>query len=113
MYQIGKKLTNSEYECVTLGKFNADTLGAILIVGNGSAENNRSNALWIEKSTNNAYFNGDVYTKDKKVATQAEVNALNTKIKSLEEQNQGLWDRTQEMGDSITALWDTIASMQN
>ena len=113
VYQIGKKLTNSEYESVTLGKFNADTPGAILIVGNGTSEIDRKNALWIKKSDNTAYFNGDIYSKDKKVATQAEVDSLNAKIKSLETENQGLWDVIHGINDSINALWDAIGSMQN
>ena len=111
-YLIGKMLYSNEYEQVVVGKFNENVNDAIFVVGNGTADTVRKNAMVVKKN-NDAHFNGEVYIKNKKVATQAEIDTLNEKIKSLETENQGLWDRIQEMSDSINALWDAINSMQN
>ena len=113
VYQIGKKLTSSEYECVVLGRFNDDTTNAILIVGNGTAENSRKNALWIEKSTNNAYFAGDIYSKNKKVATQADVDDLLQRIKALADERVALYDTINFLNSDLNALSSRVEALEN
>ena len=58
-YLIGKKLYSNEYEQVVVGKFNENVNNAIFVVGNGTADNVRKNAMVIDKY-NDVKFSGRV-----------------------------------------------------
>ena len=52
------------------GSYNVEDTSSLVIVGNGAASNNRSNAYKLTKD-GNGYYTGDVYAnKDKKLATE-------------------------------------------
>ena len=57
-YLIGKKLIGEQYEQVVVGKFNSGSDG-IFVVGNGTSESDRKNAMVIDKH-NDVKFSGRV-----------------------------------------------------
>lgn len=54
------------------GSYNLEDTSSLVIVGNGSA-NSRSNAYKLDKN-GNGYFSGEVYAKEKKLATEEYIN---------------------------------------
>lgn len=68
-YLFGKKLIGADYDQYIIGRFNAKT-SALFAIGNGSNENNRVNAMEINRNTNRVDFYGDVYSKGFKTATE-------------------------------------------
>lgn len=61
IYQIGKKLLGSVYEQILLGKFNEEVSDALLILGNGTSETDRKNAMVVKKN-NDVQFSGRIET---------------------------------------------------
>lgn len=110
-YLIGRNLKSAVYEQFVIGKYNAENKDARIILGNGASDTSRANALEIMK-TNDAYFAGDIYTKGKKVVTQAEVDELNQRIKSLEEEKTTLNDSVQFLVNDINSLTERLATLE-
>lgn len=87
---IGTSLINNDsggYQ-TTLGAFNSPINNAILIVGNGADDDNRTNALIIEKSSNKAIFKGTVKTPTLS-AKEAEVSGEITAKKFITTEGGG------------------------
>lgn len=112
-YLIGKKLVGEQYEQVVVGKFNSSSDG-IFVVGNGNSESDRKNALVVDRY-NNAYFNGEVYAKNKKVLTEdsAEVASLKSRIQELENERLALDDAIRFMYSDINSLNERLTSLEN
>ena len=55
------------------GSYNIEDSASLVIVGNGSASNNRSNAYKLTKE-GNGYFSGNIYSNNKKIATEEYIN---------------------------------------
>lgn len=55
------------------GSYNVEDTASLVIVGNGSASNNRSNAYKLTKD-GSGYYAGDVYAQTKKLATEEYIN---------------------------------------
>lgn len=55
------------------GSYNIEDNSSLVIVGNGESSSSRSNAYRLDGS-GNGYFSGDVYAKNKKLATEEYVN---------------------------------------
>lgn len=55
------------------GSYNITDSVSLVIVGNGSSSNNRSNAYKLTKD-GQGYFSGDVYSNNKKLATEEYIN---------------------------------------
>lgn len=85
-FAIGSRLTidNTNWGAIALGVFNANTSGTMLVVGNGSDENNRSNAFEVYKDGHakvGKAINGE---SDLTVATKGYVdNYISSKVTAV------------------------------
>jgi hypothetical protein len=68
-FAFGKDLITNRFEQTVLGRRNATDDQAIFIIGNGLDTNNRTNAFVI-KSNNEIYAAGNIYSDNKKLATE-------------------------------------------
>ncbi len=55
------------------GSYNIEDTSSLVIVGNGSGSSSRGNAYKLDKG-GNGYFSGDVYAREKKLATEEYIN---------------------------------------
>ncbi len=65
-------IANGRNQHVT-GSYNVEDTSSLVIVGKGTSSNDRSNAYKLDGS-GNGYFSGDVYAKEKKLATEEYIN---------------------------------------
>ena len=97
-WAIGKDLITQEYEQMIVGRSNIATTNAIFVIGNGANASNRANALVIRKTSNNAEFAGDLYSKGNKMASELYVNE---KVSSLVNSAPETLDTLQELSKAL------------